>query len=193
MPKNYGSKSLAFRTFTFDKKGEVLFTHDKGGRRMPAYAVSKSRFSKPHVRVARIAGSSWHPQTFDIGSIAFHSLSSKMDINLHGHSMQMRRDALSFSGRHNFDWPPVGNLEWKEKKLGNELHLLDSGDRVLARCKSKWSKIGEKSGTIEILVPGDDYFIDMVVVTGLAKWKYQKKEHAAASGGADAAAAVATA
>ena len=175
MPTGHrGPRSLAFRSFTFDPDGAVLFTHDLTGRRQPAYTVQKPKFSRHHASVSRIAGQSWNPHTTEIGSFKIHSLSSKIDLDLHGHTSQIRRGGKWHITRHTFEWPPLGTLEWREEQSGRGLHLIDEGGRTLARCLSKCTSTGEQTGKIEILVPGDDKFVDMCVVTSLAKWRNQE-------------------
>jgi hypothetical protein len=84
------------------------------------------------------------------------------------------------SSSHNFDWGPYGNFQWKQSFGGSEIHLFDSSRRLIAT-----SKIKSKSVSIEVLVPGDEQSVDMVVTTAIAKVKQSKKETKDASNGAD--------
>lgn len=169
-----GQRSLAFRSFTFDSDGEVLFARDLSGRRQPAYTVQKHRFSRHDARVCRITGQSWNPHTTEIGSFKTHALSSHIEVNLHGHTSQIRRGGKWHIARHTFEWPPIANLEWKKDESGREMHIIDEGGRILARCLSSYSYVGEYTGRLEVLVPGDDNFVDMCVVASLAKWRDQE-------------------
>lgn len=163
--------SLAFRTFTFDERGEVLCTHDITGRRQPAYSIEKRKYSN-RARVARISGENWNPRVRDIGWFRVHTLSSKIDIELHGHASQIQRGG-KWRSKYAFEWPSLVDLQWMERPSGKSLHLIDEEGRTLARCISKQAYGGEQMGKIEILVPGDDEFVDMCVVTSLAKWQDQ--------------------
>lgn len=167
-----GHQPLIFRSFTFDTDGDVLFTHDITGRRTPAYEVQKSALSRH--KVSRISGDNWNPQVAEIGGFKVHTISSRIDVELHGHSSQIRRGTKWRPSKHTLEWPPLGNLEWKEMQSGKELYLLDEAGRTLARCVSKLADVGEHMGSLEILVPGDDKFVDMCVVTSLAKWRSQE-------------------
>jgi hypothetical protein len=43
-----------------------------------------------------------------IGTLDLHSLSSKIDITLHGESFSPAKDSMSLSGRYNFAWQQQG-------------------------------------------------------------------------------------
>lgn len=86
----------------------------------------------------------------------------------------------SLSSSHNFDWGPYGNLQWKQSFGGSDLQLFDSSGRLIATTKTK-----SKSSRIEVLVPGDEPFVDMVVTTAIAKIKQSQKGVKDASTGAD--------
>jgi hypothetical protein len=163
--------SLAFRSFTFDAEGTVLFTRDITGKRRPAYSIQQRRLSN-QTEVSRISGPNWNPTIGKVGCFRLHNTSSRIDIDLHGHAFQIRRQGR-WRPKQVIEWPPLGVLEWKEKARGQELHMIDDTGRTLARCVANSGLVGERTGQIDILVPGDDRFVDMCVVTSLARWREQ--------------------
>lgn len=88
----------------------------------------------------------------------------------------LKRDLLK-SDNHHFDYPPLGHFKWKPDAWGgSKLELFDSGRRLLARYDKKLSLTG-KGEQIEVFVPGDERFVEMVIVTALAMRHYIEVEN----------------
>jgi hypothetical protein len=175
-------RTLAFRSYSFDVGAQELFTDDISGRRQCAYTVHKHQ-SSDGARITRAGGMS---AADEVGSFQINALSFKIDIELHGQHSQLKRGG-KWRNKHVFEWPPIGTLHWKERERGKELQLVDEDGRTLVRCVSDKAFFFEQAGRIEILVPGDDSFVDMCVVTSLAKWRNQEiLMQAAASASASA-------
>jgi hypothetical protein len=100
-----------------------------------------------------------------VGDAHFHSHSSTTDLMLHGQPMRMKMNQITgtFTIRH----PIMGDLKWKAHDLtGSSLELRDGGGRKLARLKSGGlRKSGKK---FEILVPCQDSFVELVLLSGMA-------------------------
>ena len=164
-------KPLAFRSFTFDKDGEMLFERDRRGRNIPAYAIETPKLSKPLARIARIEGSSWDPRFTSIGTISrsSKSIAAKTGTSPYGRKIQIKKDATIIREGQVFRYPPFGDLEWKEDaRSGAIQQLWDDTGRVLAMLRWRRHPTGHETGRIEVLVPGDEAFVDLVVLTGLA-------------------------
>lgn len=76
---------------------------------------------------------------------------------------------------YKFAWPAAGKLKWKTKSNGSLL-LRDDNRRELARYNASAGFAGASAAKFEILVPVDDYMLDMIVVTGLAAVKMLGKD-----------------
>lgn len=82
--------------------------------------------------------------------------------------MKLKPSSMSGTGHH-FVYPPIGKFAWKNDSLaGKALALRDEAGMTLARYKAD-------SGRLEILVPCDDSFLDLVVITALAAGVMDKK------------------
>lgn len=84
-----------------------------------------------------------------------------MDVSLHGYEFPLKRDLLK-SDNHHFDYPPLGHFKWKPDAWGGS---------KLATYHKKLSLTGQGQ-QIEVLVQGDERFVEMVVVTALAMRHY---------------------
>lgn len=58
--------------------------------------------------------------------------------------------------------------------------MIDGFGRLVAKVRRS-----QRSASIEIFVPGDECFVDMVVVTAVAKMRQQRKETKDAASGSD--------
>ena len=98
---------------------------------------------------------------------------------LRGQHLKMRMSQMS--GNLSLEWPPTGTLKWKPDMLtGSSLDLSDNSGRNLAEFKStNMLKPSEK--VIEIHVPGDEVFMALVVLSGLAAKAATRKNTEAAS------------
>jgi hypothetical protein len=170
---------LAFQTFIFNTEGDEIAAVDVSGRYIPRYAVKRSRLSGRDIAVTRLS-SGLGPSAGQIGAIRIHSLSSKMDITVQGHNTVMDRDRWSSSGAYHVFWPPVGQLVWDTNgAYGSEMFLSDESGRTLARFVPSQGSNDNRSARIEILVPGDEMFVDLVIVTAIAKSTQRSDEQTA--------------
>lgn len=182
---NQYPRQLAFRSFLYEVQNDKVFVQGASGHVIPAYEVQKSRTSKSQIQIARLGGThGWGPRRFDIGAIKLHTYSSKVDVSLHGAYTTMRLNS-TLSSSHNFDWAPYGHLQWKQNFTGSEMQLYDDSGRLLATARIK-----SKACNIEVLVPGDEFFVDMIVSTAVAKIRQSRKEIKDASTGSDIVSAI---
>lgn len=175
-------RSLAFAAFSYDPKDNVVFLENSSGSPKPAYVFNNAGgVSQSQIQVSRLsANHGWRPQRpLDIGLLHLHTHLSKVDLYLHGGSTTMRLNSTR-SSSHKFGWAPYGSLQWKQNFSGSEMRLIDGFGRLVAKVRRS-----QRSASIEIFVPGDECFVDMVVVTAVAKMRQQRKETKDAASGSD--------
>ena len=76
---------------------------------------------------------------------------------------------------YKFSVPPFGNMKWKTKMSG-ALVLQDENKQELAKYESSAGFKGAGAAKFEVLVPGDDYLLDVIIVTGMAAVKMWEKD-----------------
>src|SRR5690606_26331753 len=106
---------LAFKPSPEDSKSTLVERVDpQSGYRIPLFAIRTSD-SKPQILLSRIMGPSLSgpPPAVAIGDARFHSLSSAVDINIHGQQFQIKKSQSSLSGGYGFVCPPMGKLRWE--------------------------------------------------------------------------------
>lgn len=185
----------------------VVSLAQPNGQRIPLITTTTSSKSSRAVTISRLVINGPHQhqqqQPMQVGTAKFHCLSSTIDISLphqHPHPIEMKQNSLSGSGNYSFIYPRAGGkLKWKVSQTslsGSSLSLVDSNtNQKLAQIKSnrgdssggdggkstfmgKINKMSEKR--LEIYVPCDDFFVDLVVLSGLAVKEMKAKETEAA-------------
>lgn len=87
-------------------------------------------------------------------------------------------------------YTPNGELKWKYSKGGSAVELWDQRKVKLARYEFKSSSTGGQP-KLEIFVQGDDAFIDLILMSGVAVLVQKKKEMSEAKIAGEVASAVA--
>ena len=141
---------------------------------LPLFSFRRNK-SKPNIIVHRIgAGNAPILETF-IGDASVSASTSSVKINLQGQAIKLKINEMTLSS-YNFT-SSMGKFKWKSDSLaGNAIALTDGSSMKLARYMP-----GER---LEVLVPCDDHFLDLVVVTALSAAAIMKKdgENAEAAG-----------
>lgn len=166
-----------------------IYTSMPNGDRSLIYTVYGNKGnSKLEVSYADVN----HPGGQVVGTIRFHTLSSKIDINLHGTSFTMaRKDVLGMGGHYFSNMAFGSDVQWKETStFGSDMQMLDSQKRLIAKYSKKLklspaqtgfsSLIGaEKSASgLEIFMPIHDLvLLDLIVLTGLASGEYRRQSN----------------
>lgn len=127
----------------------------------PLFSVRTSKTSKPNVVLYRgVAG-----PASSIGNARFHALSSTTDLSLRGQKIDMKM--IQMSGNFSLECPRMGKLKWKLDQLtGSALELCGDSGRRLAQLKSAGFP-GAAKKKLEIFVPCDDFFLDLVVLSAV--------------------------
>ncbi|KAJ5320682.1 hypothetical protein PENANT_c073G09244 [Penicillium antarcticum] len=139
----------------------------------PSYSVLICKEKAPNVVVLR----GWGAGPWDmVGDARLPSLSSKSHLTLHGQSIDMRLSQMS--GHFSLQTSFTGRLKWKTNMLsGRILELHDtSGTKIATIQPSKTS--GEKE--LEIYVPHDGQFLELVLLSGMTAKAMTKAENEAA-------------
>ena len=162
---NQVSQVLTFRPSPDDQNVTLIQREGHHRDTTPLYTITTSKTINPNIRISRVVAISTDLQKNVIGGASLHSLSSTIDLYLHGQSIKMKPSSLS--GSYNFIYPPTGKMKWKYNLMGTALELFDSrADQKLARYKLKFSGNGGKR--LEVLVPCDNFFLDLIVLSGMA-------------------------
>lgn len=120
-----------------------------------------------------------------IGTGRFSSFSSKTELSLRGQSLTLKTNSTDYNV-----YSPMGKFKWKPSKMGgSSMRLVDMQGTRLAQFKSAGLlKFGEKR--LDIFMPSDGFFVEMVVLTATTARKITKMMEDA---GLEVAGAVATA
>ena len=116
-----------------------------------------------------------------LGDASFHCFTSTSDLRIRGQSIRLKMSELT--GDFSMTCPPMGKLKWKVNKLTGSPRVLcgSFGDR-LAEIKSTGKfGIGEHK-LLEILVPCDEFFVELVVLSAMAAKALSRVENEAAVG-----------
>lgn len=124
----------------------------------PIYSAKLSKITKPHVIV-------WKGNA-EVATVRMHSFSSKLDFCIHGQTIPMSESNLS--GNTTIQHPRLGPLKWKANQLtGTSSELIDNSGTIIARLKPNHVPgMGKKK--LELLVPCDQIFLDLVVASAMA-------------------------
>ncbi|KAH7121895.1 hypothetical protein B0J13DRAFT_159584 [Dactylonectria estremocensis] len=173
-----------FRIRKSPHDSKLLVVHPAGYAKdaYPLYCIKPSS-KKPNVIVSRGPMS---PAT-TVGFATLHSFSSKIDASVRGQAIPMKGSA--FSDKFTLNVPHLGTFKWKESFFSGSLELYDSSGQKLAKLGSAGTFSSEKK--LELMVPCDDFFMDIVVLSGIAARQATKNAEEAVEGAVDAVSAAA--
>ncbi len=166
-PTDLSHQTLEFRPAPNDVNTTVIARTDFNATAFPLFSFTKSKELKPKLLVHRIGvGNGTVPQTI-VGDAIYNSLKSCVHLTLHGQPMKMKlRDSMS---GYEFE-SSMGKFKWNSDSIaGNAIALSDGSGMKLARFR-----VGER---LDILVPCEDLFLDLVVVSALAAAGMKAKDH----------------
>jgi hypothetical protein len=126
----------------------------------PLYSITASQHGKPNVLVFCGWGAGPH-DTIGDGKYP-KGLHSTCHLTMRGQPLEMRM-SQSGSGDFKFDHPTMGHMRWKADMFSSsKMELRDESGRRIATFGK--GKMGEK--TLEV-IPGDPYFIELVLLSGI--------------------------
>ncbi|KPM44543.1 hypothetical protein AK830_g1977 [Neonectria ditissima] len=179
-PSNPGSQIFQIRPSPHGHG--LLVVHPAGYPKdaPPMYCIKVKPSSKPNVVLSRGPMS---PQT-TVGHARFHFFSSTTELFVRGQPVPLK--ASTFSGKFTMDIPGMGKFKWKPNQLtGTSFELFDGAGRKLAKLGSAGLlAFGEKK--LELMVPCDDFFLDLVLLSAISVKELSKIAGEAASGATEA-------
>ena len=176
--KGYQPPAQVFQSLTFmpspnNDKATIVQREGPQGSAFPLFSMTPTSFPQSGIQVSRVVG--WNPalQEAPISEVRFHSLSTtNVDMQLHGQHLKIKNDG--FSSTYTMDDPRAGKLKWKSSSKA--LELTDSAGTMLAKYQRKGA-IGRSDGKrLDILIPCDDLFLDLIVVSALAVGRKREKD-----------------
>lgn len=161
---------LTFRKSPRDKKITLIQPFNAAPNAPPYYSVRHSKNHKPQVVLFQGDASAHN----SIGEASISSISSKIKASLRGHHFIIKESNLS--GNFTIMDPQRGDLKWHtDFLLGRALELRDLQGMVLAKLKTQGFP-GSKQKKLEIYVPHDNNFLDLVVLTGFVAKSAEKAD-----------------
>jgi hypothetical protein len=143
----------------------------------PLFSLVSQKSSK-EVHIYRVGASNHAIQPTLIGSSRYSSLKSATEIHLAA-GQSIKVSSSGAGDGYKFTCAPFGRMKWKSKMSG-ALVLQDENRIQLARYEYSEGGIkGVGTAKLEILVPADDYLLDVIVLTGVAAVKMQAKDKTA--------------
>ncbi|KAL5346447.1 hypothetical protein ACLOAV_008718 [Pseudogymnoascus australis] len=142
------------------------------GFKTPFYAIQPSPNKKSNLFITRAT-----PDASQVGTIQFHTLSSKMELVLPYETVTMRHDELTGS-KHNFTSPTVrgDKLSWKEDSLfGHGVKLVSPDGQLLARFRR--TDKAARTGGFEVFIPAEGALLDLILVSGIAAAEYRRRSN----------------
>lgn len=152
-------------------------------KRTPLYAVQanfgSSLFSsKPHMKIFRGTDTSGAY----IGSASFHTMSSTIDLEIHGRAVELVHDGI-MTRTHRFT-SSEGMVFWKgDGMFGTDLKLQTRQKIIFARFDNAAFSMA-KQGKLEIAQRDiSEAMLDEIVISGLAMIEHERRRRKRSSGG----------
>jgi hypothetical protein len=103
---------MPFVTFVLDQNRKSLYAQDANGRKFVAFTLKTSK-SKPNLVVSRAILGGYNSQPTVIGTVSLRSssMSSTIDVSIQGRDIELKRNDVSMSDRHSFEYSPMGRFE----------------------------------------------------------------------------------
>ena len=151
----------------------------------PIYTINSNSgglfSSKPHMTILNATTGAV------VGTVTFHSMSSDIDIEIHGRPITFNKPG-AFTSAHQFQSLATGNtFKWKRDGVfsGGDLKCIDTTEQVVATFElSNWAM--KKDGKFEIAPMVHGPFFDEIMITGIAAMEHERRQRnssSAASGG----------
>lgn len=151
-------------TFTGPDRDNTLYISHPNGSKTPIFTVETHEYSKPNVKFSKIFPDGSKQDTC---TATFSSLSGSITLSFNGQELKLKEglDGLVFSG-------PSGELKWKSSGGSSSIYdLVDQAKVKIARYTFK----GKGEPRLEIFVPCEDGFVDLVICSGVAVGVKKKK------------------
>jgi hypothetical protein len=158
----------------------------RAGDPIPLYIVTTDMASKPQIQISRLFANG--TRKIPIGAATFPSLSTSVNISLGNFSFDLKQNQL-IGDSCSFTCPPLPKMKWRAGLLGGSMELSDTSRTRLARYKAGLPVVGGGK-KLEVLLPCDDFILDLIVVSGMTAAHMNKMTEKAVSEVAQALAGV---
>ncbi len=141
-----------------------------GSPSLPLFNYQKSKKTKPNLLLSRTGTRRGPivPATPVANGTFGGTLSTSVTINAHGETIKIKTNEFALTDSYEFQ-NAMGKFKWKGDSIAkNTMALTDGSGMTLARLTP-----GER---LEVLVPCDDRFLDLVVISGLAAAGIKSKD-----------------
>ena len=177
------SQILTLHRSPKDSKTTLIY---RAGDSIPLYIVTTNKASKPQVKISRLFANG--TQEIPIGAATIPSLSSTINIALGNFSFGLKQNQLT-GDSYSFTCLPLPKMKWRTGLLGTSMELSDASRTKLATYHAGLPVVG-RGKRLEVLVPVDDFLLDLIVITGMTAAHVNKITEAAVSEAASAVAGV---
>lgn len=145
----------------------ISIKDDRTGSSNPVLNVSTSEHAQLDLTITKIIAGELGQI---LGTASSTSLSGKITLLIAGQEIVMETDLMSVTGAKIFEGPS-GGLKWKIDHSGFGYNLFDEQGLKLATYNFSGSE-----PELDILVPVEIAFADLIVLSGLAMAKMDKKD-----------------
>jgi hypothetical protein len=119
--------------------------------------------AKPQIQVSRLFANG--TRQILIGAATLPSLSTSINISLGNFSFGLKQN--QFTGdSYSFTCPPLPKMKWRAGLSGSSMELSDANRTRLAKYKAGLPVVGGGK-RLEVLLPCDDFILDLIVVSGM--------------------------
>ncbi|KAJ9613068.1 hypothetical protein H2200_003009 [Cladophialophora chaetospira] len=167
-PTSQPTQVLTFRPSPFDPNSTLIERSNPDYTTTPLFSITSVKGTK-EVQVSRIGSGNQSIQPTRISSSKYSSLWCATEITLGG--QQIKLSTSDMGDGYKFACPPIGKMRWKSKMSSGALILRDENKVELARYDASAGFKGAGAAKLDILVPVDDWLLDVIVVTGMAAVK----------------------
>jgi hypothetical protein len=133
--------------------------------------------AKPQIQISRLVANG--TRQIPIGAATFPSLSTTINISLGNFSFGLKQNQLT-GDSCSFTCPPLPKMKWRAGLSGRSMELSDASRTRLAKYKAGLPVVGGGK-KLEVLVPCDDFILDLIVVSGMTAAHVNKMAEEAVS------------
>jgi hypothetical protein len=152
-----------------------MYTFDPAtNQRTPVFACKFSNHGKPNISLSRI-GPDGIPRQPPLATANASTLSGNVTFSVRGGpEIKLKTDWMSSTGAKSMS-TPMGEFKWKADEMGMGYDLYDQNKMKLAKFVSMTDSMSGDP-RVDVLVPGDEFFIEMIVISAIAIMKSDEKQ-----------------
>lgn len=148
-----------FATFVGPAEDGIVYLQDANGHRTPRFLVQNQKHTKPQLQIFRIMPDGTQVP-FATGT--WSSMSGNARVTLEGREVKMEYNPVVYGFKIQF---PQGELEWTIRGNGDKVELVDKNKQSIAFYK--FYTASGKELKLDIFVPGDNWFVELIVASAM--------------------------